>query len=154
MKPRLNALLSSLSFVLLGSACSTQGNSPQLGTLSYEEALQAYHGSGRDEIYRCIHELANDQYQVVPPAKPIAIVIDDVLYLKLAGTLTELTQIRLDEKSASFADASTATEAGYTIVKQFNFSEYRESDDRYVDFWINTPTWKQQLRTFGNRCGI
>lgn len=154
MKPRLSALLSSLSFVLLGSACSTQGTPPQLGTLSYEEALQAYHGGGRDELYRCIHELADDQYQVVPPAKPIAIVIDDVLYLKLDGKLTELTQIRLDEQSASFVDASTATKAGYTVVKQFNFSEYRESDDRYVDFWINTRTRKQQLRTFGNRCGI
>lgn len=153
MKPRLSALLS-LPFVLFGSACSAQGHSSQLETLSYEEALQAYHGGGRDEIYRCIHELADDQYQVAIPAKPIAIVIDDVLYLKLAGKLTELTQIRLNEKSAAFLDASTTTEAGYTVVKQFNFSEYRESDDRYVDFWIKTPTRKQQLRTFGNRCGI
>lgn len=152
MKPSISALLASLPFVLFGSACSAREASPQLEALSYEEALQAYHHAGRDESYRCIHQIANDQYKAAATAKPIAIVIDDVLYLKLDGKLITLNQTEADEKSARFA--SEATQAGYSIIKQFNFSEYRESDDRHVDFWVETSFGKQQLKTFGSRCGI
>lgn len=154
MKPSISALLASLPFVLLGSACSAREASPQLEALSYEEALQAYHHAGRDESYRCIHQIANDQYEATATAKPIAIAIDDVLYLKLDGKLIELTQTEADEKSARFASEATATQAGYSIIKQFNFSEYRESDDRQVDLWVETSFGKQQLKTFGGRCGI
>ncbi|MEO4049111.1 hypothetical protein AAFN46_18755 [Pseudomonas sp. CAU 1711] len=154
MKPSICALLASFPFILLSSACSAQEVTLQLEALSYEEALQAYHHAGRDEIYRCIHQIANDHYEATATAKPIAIVIDDVLYLKLSGKLIELIQTEADEKSARFASEVTTAQAGYSIIKQFNFSEYRESDDRHVDFWVETPSGKQQLKTFGNRCGI
>lgn len=154
MKTSISALLASLSFILLSSACSAQGATPQLEALSYEEALQAYRHAGRDENYRCIHQIANDHYEATATTKPIAIVIDDALYLKLDGKLIELSQTEADEKSARFASEATTAQAGYSIIKQFNFSEYRESDDRHVDLWVETPFGKQQLKTFGSRCGI
>ena len=154
MKTSISALLASLPFILLCGACSAQGVTPQLAALSYEEALQAYHHAGRDETYRCIHQIANEHYEATATSKSIAIVIDDVLYLKLDGKLIELIQTEADEKSARFASETTTVQAGYSIIKQFNFSEYRESDDRHVNFWVETPSGMQKLKTFGNRCGI
>lgn len=157
MKQRVISLSTCLPLLLLCSACRAQQpmESPvQLQTLSYAEALQAYRHADRDENYRCIHQIADDQYKASSAAKPIAIVIDDALYLKLDGRLLELAQTDSDEKTAHFMSDTANVEAGYSIIKQFNFSEYNESDDRHVDFWVKTPSGKRQLKTFGNRCGI
>lgn len=157
MKQLVITLSTCLPLLLMCSACSAKQqmeNSFQLQTLSYTEALLAYRNADRDENYRCIHQIANDQYKANSAAKPIAIVIDDALYLKLDGRLLELEQTESNEKTAHFISNTANVEAGYSIIKQFNFSEYNESDDRHVDFWVKTPSGKQQLKTFGNRCGI
>lgn len=143
-----------LLFIAICSACSSRGNEPQLDTLSYEEALQAYRLAGRDETYRCVHKAANDQFQATGAAPTIAVVIDDVLYLKINGNLIELAQTEISEKSARFVGNSKGIQAGYTIIKQFNFSEYRESEDRYINFWIESASGKQHQIAFGERCGI
>lgn len=122
--------------------------------LSYNEALQAYHSAGRGETYRCIHQTADDHYKTSPDAKPVAIVIDDVLYLKRNGRLLELKQVEISEKTARYTTSDSQTEAGYSIIDQFNFSEYNESDDRNVELWVKTPAGTQHMKTFGNRCGI
>lgn len=158
MKLRTNALLAYLPLLFLCSACATQSqteqSAAQIQYLSYNEALQAYHGAGRDETYRCIHQAADGHYKTSPDAKPVAIVIDDVLYLKRNGRLLELQQVEISEKAARYTTSDNQTEAGYSIIDQFNFSEYNESDDRNVELWVKTPAGTQHMKTFGNRCGI
>lgn len=128
--------------------------SSRLDDLTYEEAVEAYRATSRFENYRCIHLMADGDYRPVEAAKPIAIEIDDVLYLKLDGRLYELAQTAMDETEANYGASTGELEAGYTIIRQFNHSEYGESDDRHVDFWVKTPDGKQSFKTFGNRCGV
>jgi hypothetical protein len=157
MKRNITSLLAYLP-LLLCSACTAppQVEKPtvQLQSLPYDEALQAYHGAGRDESYRCIHQAADDHYKTSADAKAVAIVIDDVLYLRLDGHLVELAQTEISEKAARYTNSDARIEAGYSIVKQFNFSEYNESDDRNVELWVNTPDGTQHVKAFGNRCGV
>lgn len=151
-------LLNRLALLLLCSACSAQMATTkpaiQLERLSYKEAVSAYRSANRDENYRCIHQVADEQFNAEPEAPAIAIAIDDVLYLKLNGRLLELTQTDISENSARYRSSDGKLEAGYSIIKQFNFSEYNESDDRYVDLWVKTPDGTQHVSTFGNRCGV
>lgn len=158
MKRSITSLLACLPQLFLCSACAAppQAEKPaiQLQSLSYDEALQAYHSAGRDENYRCIHQAADNHYKTSADAKAVAIVIDDVLYLKLNGRLLELAQTEISEKAACYTNSGAQIEAGYLIVKQFNFSEYNESDDRNVELWVNTPDGTQHVKIFGNRCGV
>lgn len=151
-------LLTQLTLLLLCSACSAQMATTKpaiaLERLSYKEAVTAYRSANRDENYRCIHQIADEQYKAEPEASAIAIAIDDVLYLKFNGHLLELTQMDISETSARYISSDSKVEAGYSIVKQFNFSEYNESDDRYVDLWVKTPDGTHHVSTFGNRCGV
>lgn len=158
MKRSITSLLAYLPLLFLCSACAApplaEKSVIQLQSLSYDEALQAYHSAERDENYRCIHQTADDHYKASADAKTVAIVIDDVLYLKLNGRLLELAQTEISEKAARYTNINARIEAGYTIVKQFNFSEYNESDDRNVELWVNTPDGTQHVKTFGDRCGV
>lgn len=158
MKRNITSLLAYLPLLFLCTACAaplqTEKPAIQLQSLSYDEALQAYHSAGRDENYRCIHQTADDHYKTSADIKTVAVVIDDVLYLKLDGRLLELAQTEISEKAARYTDSDARIEAGYSIIKQFNFSEYNESDDRNVDLWVKTPEGTQHVKTFGNRCGI
>lgn len=158
MKRSMTSMLTYLPLLLLCTACAVtpQAEKPviQLQSLSYDEALQAYRGAARDENYRCIHQTADDLYKASTDAQIVAIVIDDVMYLKRNGVLLELGQIEISEKAAHYTNSDARIEAGYSIIKQFNFSEYNESDDRNVDLWVKTPEGTQHLKTFGNRCGI
>ncbi len=158
MKRNITSLMAYLPLLFLCTACAaplqTEEPAIQLQGLSYDEALQAYRGAGRDENYRCIHQAADDHYKSGTAAEAVAIVIDDTLYLKLNGRLLELRQMEISEKAARYTNSDARIEAGYSIIKQFNFSEYNESDDRNVDLWVNTPEGTQHVKTFGNRCGI
>lgn len=157
MKQKITSLLAYLPLLILCSSCASplQAEEPAapLQSLSYDEALQVYHSAAREENYRCIHHAADDRYRASTDAKIVAIVIDDVLYLKRGGRLLELGQTEISEKAARYTNSDARIEAGYSIIKQFNFSEYNESDDRNVDLWIKTPEGTQHVKTFGNRCG-
>lgn len=159
MNRKLITFLTQISLLFLCGASHAQ--QPQsasttlvLENITYEEALKAYRSANRDENYRCTHKIADDQYNAKANAQVIAIAIDDVLYLKLNGRLLELTQTDINEKSAVYKNSDIRIEAGYTIIKQFNYSEYNESDDRNVDLWIKSPRGTQIVKTFGDRCGI
>lgn len=128
--------------------------STKLDSLTYEEAVGTYRAASRFENYRCIHLAADDNYQPIKTAKPIAIEIDEVLYLKSDGRVHELTRTAVSETEASYTNSTGELEAGYSIVRRFNYSEYGESDDRHVNLWINTPDGKQTFKTFGDRCGL
>jgi hypothetical protein len=41
-----------------------------------------------------------------------------------------------------------------TMVQQFNFSEYNESDDRNVDLVIEVEGKTEIYKTFGAACGL
>lgn len=158
MKRRMIALLACLSILFLCSACTVQPQKEkpplQLQNLTYVDALQAYRSTARDENYRCTHQLANDNYTASADAKIVAVEIDDVLYVRHDELLVELGQTQLSEKDAHYKNSIKQIEAGYSIIKQYNFSEYNESDDRHVDLWIKTPEGTQHVKTFGHRCGI
>lgn len=158
MKHRMITLLACLSIFFLCSACTVQPQkekpSLQLQNLTYADALQAYRSTARNENYRCTHQLADDNYTASADAKLVAVEIDDVLYVKQNHLLVELEQTQLSENGAHYANTIKQIEAGYSIIKQFNFSEYNESDDRHVDLWIKTPKGTKHLKTFGRRCGI
>jgi hypothetical protein len=152
----MNSLLKRLSphFLLLCISALAGCSSPQLESLTYEEAVEAYRATGRFENYRCIHLLADDNYKPVKTAQPTAIEIDEVLYLKSDGRLHELSQVTANETEASYGTSTEELKAGYSIVRAFNQSEYGESDDRHVNLWVKTPGGKQTFKTFGDRCGL
>lgn len=143
--------------VLVGGAIAgAAGVEPviQLQSVSYDEALRAYHDSGRDEIYRCIHKAADGRYNLTAETPVVAIVIDDMMYLRIDGRLLELVQVKLDEKAGRYTTRDARVEAGYSIIDRFNFSEYNESEDRTVALWVKTPHGAQRLKAIGSRCGI
>ncbi|MDO9618122.1 MAG: hypothetical protein Q7J43_10630 [Pseudomonas sp.] len=152
------ALLAYPSMLFLCSACTVQPQkekpSLQLQNLTYADALQAYRSTPRNENYRCTHQLADDNYTASADAKVVAVEIDDALYLRQDELLLELGQTQFSEKAARYENSISQIEAGYSIIKQFNFSEYNESDDRHVDLWVKTPKGTQHVKTFGHRCGI
>ncbi|MNZ83584.1 hypothetical protein D3C78_1023170 [compost metagenome] len=128
--------------------------STKLDNLTYEEAVEIYRAASHFENYRCIHLAADDNYQPIKAAKPIAIEIDEVLYLKIDGRVHELTRTTVSETEASYVNSTDKLEAGYSIVRRFNYSEYGESDDRHVNLWVKTPDKKKAFKTFGDRCGL
>lgn len=152
----MNHLLKKLSplFLPLCVSVLTGCSSTQLESLTYEEAIEAYRATGRFENYRCIHLLADDNYKPIKTAQPIAIEIDEVLYLKSDGRLHELPQVTANAAEASYGTGTEDLEAGYSIIRRFNPSEYGESDDRHVNLWVKTPGGKQTFKTFGDRCGL
>jgi hypothetical protein len=158
MKRRMIALLAYLSMLLLCSACTVQLQKEKtalpLQNLTYADALQVYRSSARNENYRCTYQIAGDNYTASADAKTIAVEIDDALYLRYGELLVELRQTQFSEQAAHFENSIQQMEAGYSIIKQFNFSEYNESDDRFVDLWVKTPEGTQHVKTFGHRCGI
>lgn len=158
MKRCMIALLAYLSMLFLFSACTVQPHkeklSLQLQNLIYADALQAYRSTARNENYRCTHQLADDNYTASAYAKFVAVEIDDVLYVKHNHLLVELEQTQLNENSAHYENTIKQIEAGYLIIKRFNYSEYNESNDRHVDLWIKTPKGTQHMKTFGYRCGV
>ena len=158
MKRRMITQQACLSIFFLCSACTIQPQKEkpalQLQNVTYANALQAYRSTARNEDYRCTHQLADDNYIASIDTKIVAVEIDDVLYIRHNQILVELEQTQFSENGALYNNSIKKIEARYSIIKQFNFSEYNESDDRHVDLWIRTPEGTQHMKTFGHRCGI
>lgn len=75
-----------------------------------------------------------------------------MLFVKTAGTVQELQQTDITETCTAYAaDGMTAT---LTMVRQLNFSEYNESDDRHVDLVIEVEGKTETYKTFGAACGL
>ncbi len=124
----------------------------ELEPITYQEALTRYQESGGIENYRCALVPADDQYRAMRDAQPIAVEIDEVLFVKTAGTLQELQRTNITEtRTAYAADGMAAT---LTIVRQFDYSEYNESDDRHVDFAFEADGKTVVYKTFGAACGL
>lgn len=124
----------------------------ELEPITYQEAVSRYQETGGIENYRCALVAADDQYRAIRDAQPIAVEIDEVLFIKTAGTVQELQQTDITEtRTAYAADGMTAT---LTMVRQFNFSEYNESDDRNVDLVIEVEGKTEIYKTFGAACGL
>ena len=127
----------------------------ELESLEYEEALHSYREADRYENYRCVHYPANKQYQPLAESRPIAIEIDDVLYLKVSGVLHELRSVEHDDPLQLMYRAPEAQlEAEYEITGRFNPSEYGESEDRQGELKVRQRDKSLAIRTFGDRCGI
>lgn len=124
----------------------------ELEPISYQEAVTQYQEGGGIENYRCALVPADDQYRPLRDAQPIAIEIDEVLLVKIAGAVQGLQQTDITEtRTAYAADGMTAT---LTTVRQFNYSEYNESDDRHVDLAFQAGGKTETYKTFGAACGL
>lgn len=124
----------------------------KLEPLTYQEALTRYQETDGIENYRCALVPADDHYRPIRDALPIAVEIDEKLFLKTAGTIQQLQQTDMSETSTAYAaDGMTATLA---IVRQFNHSEYNESDDRHVDLAFEVQGKTDIYKVFGAACGL
>lgn len=124
----------------------------ELEPITYQEAVTQYQEGGGIENYRCALVPADDHYGALPDAQPIAVEIDEVLFVKIAGTVQELQQTDISETRTSYAyEGMSAT---LTTVRQFNHSEYGESDDRHVDLAFESAGETETYKTFGAACGL
>ncbi|MGP0170280.1 hypothetical protein ACSVIJ_00205 [Pseudomonas sp. NCHU5208] len=124
----------------------------ELEPITYEEALTQYLEGGGIENYRCALLPADEQYRALPDAQPIAVEIDEVLFVKIDGSIQELQQTDITETRAAYARADMS--ATLTILRQFNQTEYNESDDRYVDLAFEAGGKTETYKTFGAACGL
>ncbi|WP_213662317.1 hypothetical protein [Stutzerimonas stutzeri] len=124
----------------------------ELEAITYQEALTRYQETSGIENYRCALIPADDNYRAIRDARPIAVEIDEMLFVKTAGIVQELQQTDMSETHTLYAaDGMTAT---LTIVRQFNRSEYNESDDRHVDLAFEMDGETVIYKTFGAACGL
>jgi hypothetical protein len=124
----------------------------ELEPITYQEAVTQYQEGGGIENYRCALVPADEHYGALPDAQPIAVEIDEVLFVKIAGTVQELQQTEISETGAAYAHADMS--ATLTTVRQFNHSEYNESDDRHVDLTFDLGGKTETYKTFGAACGL
>lgn len=124
----------------------------ELESITYQEAVTQYQEGGGIDNYRCALVPTDEQYQALPDAQPIAVEIDDVLFVKIAGAVRELQQTDITETRTTYAH--THMSATLTTVRQFNQSEYNESDDRHVDFAFEAGGKTETYKTFGVACGL
>ena len=139
------ALILSLGY-LMGCAAF------ELEPITYQEAVSQYQEGGGIENYRCVLVPVDGQYRALGEAKPIAVEIDDVLFVKLGGFVLELQQRHINETRTLYAFEGMS--ARLATVSQFNQSEYNESDDRYVDFTFQSAGRTVFYKTFGTACGL
>jgi hypothetical protein len=124
----------------------------ELEPITYQEAVTQYQEGGGIENYRCALVPADEQYQALNDAQPIAVEIDEVLFVKIDGFVHELQQREIDETRTAYAfEGMSAT---LTTVSQFNQSEYNESDDRHVDLTFESASQTATYKTFGAACGL
>lgn len=123
-----------------------------LEPITYQEAVTQYQEGGGIENYRCALVPADEQYQALNDAQPIAVEIDEVLFVKIAGTVHELQQTEIDATRTAYAYEDMS--ATLTTVSQFNHSEYGESDDRHVDLAFESAGKTETHKTFGAACGL
>lgn len=124
----------------------------ELEPITYQEAVTQYQEGGGIENYRCALVPADEQYQALRDAQPIAVEIDEVLFVKIAGGVQELQQTDISETRTAYAHADMS--ATLTTVRQFNHSEYNESDDRHVDLALESGGKTETYKTFGAACGL
>lgn len=124
----------------------------ELEPITYQEAVSQYQEGGGIEDYRCVLVPVDGQYRTLGEAKPIAVEIDDVLFVKLDGLVLELQQRDINETRTLYAFEGMS--ARLATVNQFNQSEYNESDDRYVDVTFQSAGQTVFYKTFGTACGL
>lgn len=124
----------------------------ELESITYQEALAQYQEKGGIENYRCVLFPTDKRYQALNTAQPIAIEIDEILFVKIDGAIHELQQSNIDETRTNYVLNDMS--ATLITVSQFNYSEYKESDDRHVDLTFEFTGKTRNYKTFGARCGI
>jgi len=124
----------------------------ELEPITYQEAATQYQEGGSIENYRCALVPADEQYQALDDAQPIAVEIDEVLFVKVDGFVHELQQREINETLTAYALEDMS--AALTTVSQFNQSEYNESDDRHVDLIFESAGQTATYKTFGAACGL
>ena len=124
----------------------------ELEPITYQEAVTQYQEGGGIENYRCALVPADEQYHALNDAQPIAVEIDEILFVKIDGAIHELQQSEIDETHTAYVFNDMS--ATLTTVSQFNHSEYNESDDRHVDFAFQFAGKTKTYKTFGAACGL
>ena len=133
-------------------AFAASSSALELEAISYEEALYLYQEQGGIENYRCTLQPADAEYRVTEHSLPIAVEIDEWLFVKLAGVIHLLPQQHIIDSEVLYgADGLSAK----LVVKQkFNLSEYGESDDRFVELTMSNASGEYTFRTVGTACGL
>lgn len=131
---------------------ATSSSVLELDAISYEEALYLYQEQGGIENYRCTLQPADAEYRVTEHSLPIAVEIDDWLFVRLAGVIHSLPQQHIIDSEALYG--SDELSAKLVVKQQFNHSEYGESDDRFVELTMINAAGEHIFRTVGAACGI
>lgn len=101
-------------------------------------------------VYQCAYNLPSQE----SPERALVVELDNSLYLKWQGQLIKLDQLSISESAVEYANPDNMIKLSYRVTRRFNFSEYRESDDREVNMRIDTPTSSKTLSLTGRGCGI
>ncbi|WXL25721.1 hypothetical protein WG219_20890 [Ectopseudomonas mendocina] len=124
----------------------------ELSPITYKEALSAYRATGGLENYRCALLPADKFYAPLENAEPIAVELDDQLFIKLDGNPMQIGMASADEMSSVYSSKDLTV----TLIKQWqsDFSEYHESDNRQVDIAVKAASEEKTYKAFGEACGI
>lgn len=121
-------------------------------TLTLAEALAAYHESGETEAFQCVHVPVGKNNKPLKGAKPVAVELDEKIYLRIDGKLLGLDRVSSNEKLSSYSDRTAQVDI--LTLKVTNESEYGESADRLMRLEIFSGGKRYSIKTFGAACGI
>jgi hypothetical protein len=124
----------------------------ELEPITYQEAVELHRQAGGDENYRCALVPADQNYRPLKNSQPIAVEIDEVLFIKSAGAIQQLQQQELTDSGTSYKHQDMS--AQLSIISRFNPTEYGESEDRHVDLTFTAAGETKTYRTFGEACGL
>lgn len=133
-------------------AFAASSSALELEAISYEEALYLYQEQGGIENYRCTLQPADAEYHVTEHSLPIAVEIDEWLFVRLAGVIHSLPQQHIIDSETLYS--SDELSAKLVVKQQLNHSEYGESDDRFVELTMTNASGKHIFQTVGTACGI
>lgn len=150
--PRNQSITGQMIVFILSCGYLTGCKALELEPITYEEAVTQYQEGGGIENYRCALVPADEQYKTLDDSQPIAVEIDEVLFVKIDGFVHELQQREIDETRTAYAFEDMS--ATLTTIIQFNQSEYNESDDRHVDLSVESGGQTATYKTFGAACGL
>ena len=144
--------------VLATAITSAQTTPPALSTFSFKEATAQFRKTINPDGQnaQCGYVQADARYKAKKGAPNIAVELDDVLYVKYQGRLIALKTVKENKQSTNYADNTSGLRINIRLIKQFNRSEYGESEDRLGDLTVSNSANKvlQRLKVAGWSCGV
>lgn len=145
-----------LLLAVAAAVASAQTTSPALTPLSFEEAEAQFRKTINPDgqVSQCGYVQADARYKAKQTAPNIAVELDGILFVKYQGRLVALKVVKESKRRIDYANKASGLRISINLIKQFNQSEYGESDDRHADLTVTTAAGSRRIKTAGWSCGI